>query len=126
MIMTEEEFRRVFGKEAPKQKYRNQKCEFMGIRFDSRREMTRYVDLYYQQKAGEIENLQRQVKYELLPKQKDENGKVIEKPVYYIADFVYKRDGKVVVEDAKGFRTKEFIIKRKMALWFLGIRIVEV
>lgn len=38
---------------------------------------------------------------------------LLERGVYYIADFVYYRDGEYVVEDTKGVRTKEYIIKRK-------------
>ena len=79
-------------------------------------------------RVGEIEDLQRQVKYPLVPSQKDEHGNVIERPINYIADFVYRdlRTGKTVVEDVKGVRTKEYIIKRKLMLWVHGIRIEEV
>ena len=57
-----------------------------------------------------------------------ENGKVIEREVSYKADFVYFDIGlnKCVVEDTKGFRTKDYIIKRKLMLFVHGIRIVEV
>ena len=51
---------------------------------------------------------------------------LIERGVYYIADFVYYRDGEYVVEDAKGVRTKEYIIKRKLMLYVHGIKIKEV
>jgi hypothetical protein len=63
-----------------------------------------------------------------LPSQKDENGKVIERAVTYIADFVYFdiEQNKVVVEDAKGMRTPEYILKRKMVLYLNHIRIQEV
>lgn len=57
-------------------------------------------------------------------------GKVIEKAVGYVADFVYEEkttDGwQEVVEDVKGFRTHDYIIKRKLMLWRYGIRIREV
>ena len=53
-------------------------------------------------------------------------GKVIEKPVSYTADFVYKENGETVVEDAKGVRTDKYIIKRKLMLWVHGIRVREV
>ena len=54
-------------------------------------------------------------------------GKIIEKAVTYIADFVYidNATGKTIVEDCKGFHTKEYILKRKMLLYLKGIRIKE-
>ena len=53
---------------------------------------------------------------------------MIEKSCVYIADFVYKDEetGRTVVEDAKGVKTKDYIIKRKLMLWLHGIRIAEV
>lgn len=77
------------------------------------------------ERAGTIQNLQRQVKFELIPSQRID-GKVIERPCTYIADFVYTENGKMVVEDTKGFRTTDYIIKRKLLLWVHGIRIQEI
>ena len=59
-------------------------------------------------------------------KEKVVKGKLIERECSYIADFVYRYNGKTVVEDAKGMRTKEYVLKRKMMLYFHGIRISEV
>lgn len=106
-------------------KYGNRKTLFHGITFDSRREAQRYAELVLLLRAGEITNLRRQVPFELLPAQK-RNGKVIERPVKYVADFVYIENGQEVVEDAKGMRTKEYILKRKLMLWQYGIQIREV
>lgn len=54
-------------------------------------------------------------------------GRLIEKPVYYIADFVYiDKHGNTVVEDTKGVRTKDYVIKRKLMLWRHGIKVQEV
>lgn len=77
------------------------------------------------ERAGTIQNLKRQVKFELIPSQRVD-GKVIERPCTYIADFVYTENGKMVVEDTKGFRTTDYIIKRKLLLWVHGIRIQEI
>lgn len=77
------------------------------------------------ERAGTIQNLQRQVKFELIPSQRID-GKVVERPCTYIADFVYTENGKMVVEDTKGFRTTDYIIKRKLLLWVHGIRIQEI
>ena len=107
-------------------KYGNRKVYFNGMWFDSIRERDRYIELSLLQRAGEISDLDTQVKFELLPSQRYD-GKVVERPVTYIADFVYKdKLGNTVVEDAKGCRTKEYILKRKMMLYFLGIRVREV
>ena len=106
-------------------KYLNRKVTVDGITFDSRREFLRYRELCLLEKAGKIKNLQRQVKFELIPSQKVD-GKVVERQCSYIADFVYEQDGKTIVEDTKGFATKDYIIKRKLMLWLRGIRIVEV
>ena len=118
-------------------KYGADKVVVDGIRFDSKREARRYQELFLLLKAGEISDLRMQVKYQLIPAQREPDrigpkggrkpGKVIEKEVNYVADFVYKdKDGNEIVEDTKGFRTKEYIIKRKLALYLLGIRIREV
>ena len=118
-------------------KYGAEKVVVDGIRFDSKSEAKRYLDLSLLVKAGEITDLRRQVSYLLIPAQKEPDtvgpkggrkpGKVIEKECSYVADFVYKdREGNEIVEDTKGFRTKEYIIKRKLMLWIHGIRIREV
>lgn len=98
-----------------------------GILFDSAKEARRYGELDLMQKAGEIRDLQLQVPFELIPAQKDERGKVRERAVSYVADFVYyDQDGNLVVEDAKGMRTDAYKLKKKMMLYFKGIAIKEV
>lgn len=119
-------------------KYGNHKLEFEDGSFDSMKEYRRYLDLVFLQECGKITDLKRQVKYLLLPAQREpdiigprggvKKGKLIEKEVSYYADFVYKLSdtGTTIVEDTKGFRTKEYILKRKMMLYFHGIRINEI
>lgn len=117
-------------------KYHSKKIEIDGIIFDSKKEAKRHSELLLLEKAGAITELKRQVKFVLIPAQREADtigkrggihkGKTIEKECAYIADFVYKEDGKMVVEDTKGFRTKDYIIKRKLMLYFYGIRIKEV
>lgn len=106
-------------------KYGNRKITVDGIQFDSRKEAARWQELKLLERAGEIQNLQRQVPFTLIPKQV-RDGKVVERPCVYKADFVYTQDGAEVVEDTKGMRTKEYIIKRKLMLWQFGIQIREV
>lgn len=108
-------------------KYRNKKTVIDGMTFDSKKEARRYSELLLLERAGAIHNLQTQVKYVLIPSQRDlETGKVIERECAYKADFVYTENGEIVVEDTKGFRTKDYIIKRKLMLKVHGIRIREV
>lgn len=90
-----------------------------GIAHDSKKEANRWVELCLLQRAGVITDLTRQATYELIPKQDGERA------VNYIADFVYRKDGKTVVEDCKGVRTEVYKIKRKLMLWRYGIRILE-
>lgn len=109
-------------------KYNSKKTVVDGQTFDSKKEANRYKELRLLEKAGEIKDLRTQVKFKLIPAQRDEaTGKVIERECSYKADFVYyEEDGETVVEDVKGFRTKEYIIKRKLMLYQYGIRIREV
>ncbi|MBQ5655955.1 MAG: DUF1064 domain-containing protein [Bacteroidaceae bacterium] len=106
-------------------KYHSKKVVVDGISFDSRKEANRYRELKLLERAGKITELKRQIKYILIPSQRID-GKVVERPCAYVADFVYKKDGEVIVEDTKGFKTKEYVIKRKLMLHVYGIRIKEV
>ena len=105
-------------------KYRSNKTYYNGIRFDSGKEADRYTELLILQKAGIISDLQRQVKFPLLPAQYA-GKKCIFKAINYYADFTYIQDGKLVVEDVKGFKTKEYRMKEKMMYYFHHIRIKE-
>lgn len=105
-------------------KYRNKKVCYNGIAFDSKKEARRYSELLLLERAGVITNLQRQVPFVLIPSQRV-NGKVVERECKYIADFVYTENGKKVVEDTKGMKTEAYKIKKKMLLYFHGIKIKE-
>lgn len=108
-------------------KYGNKKTEIDGITFDSKHEAYRYVELKYMERAKLITDLQLQRRFTLLGAQKDKDGKVIERPITYVADFCYKdKCGNLVVEDAKGAKTEVYKIKRKLMLSIYGIRIQEV
>ncbi len=127
-----------------KSKYQNKKVTYNGQTFDSKREAKRHQELLLLERAGVISDLQTQVAFELLPAFFEEvpTGEIykrgpkkgqpkmkkvcVEQSVKYVADFVYYENGKKIVEDAKGFRTDDYIIKRKLMLHFHGIRIKEV
>ena len=96
---------------AAKSKYNNSKTITDGIVFDSKKESNRFLELKMLEKSGIIENLERQKKFEIVPKTKDERA------VFYVADFVYKQDGKLIAEDVKSDITRKnptYIIKRKL------------
>lgn len=119
-------------------KYHNQKIERDGIIFASFREARRYTELKLLERAGEIYDLKLQEKFILIPAQREPDtvgkrggkikGKLLEREVSYLADFTYKKTGtnELVVEDTKGMKTKDYIIKRKLMLYVHGIRIREV
>ena len=114
---------RKIGEKQPT-KYKNRKAKRGELTFDSEAEARRYDELRLMLRAGEISDLQRQVAFELIPAQKA--GGRSERACKYVADFVYTKSGEVVVEDVKGHRTPEYIIKRKLMLWRHGIVIQEV
>ncbi len=112
-------------------KYKNHKITFQGEKFDSKLELDRWLYLKALEQQGQIFNLRRQVKYILVPSQRDsETRKVIEREITYIADFVYEKHSfdelEMTVEDVKGVKTRDYIIKRKLMLYFYGVRIREV
>lgn len=124
-----------------KAKYNARKTTVDGITFDSAREARRYSELLLLVKAGEISDLRRQVKFELIPAQREPDttgprggtikGKLIERGISYIADFTYRdKAGRFQVEDVKGYKDggaySIYTVKRKLMLWRYGIRIREV
>lgn len=107
-------------------KYGNRKVTRNGVTYDSKKEADRHAVLKLLERSGKIRDLQRQVKFELIPALRDEKtGKVIERACSYVADFTYYEGDTFVVEDTKGFRTPDYILKRKLMLYLHGIRIKE-
>lgn len=104
-------------------KYHAKKTTVDGIAFDSRREADRYLVLKSMEEDGAIEDLRRQVRYELVPAF-DVDGRHY-RPVFYVADFVYVEDGKEVVEDVKGMRTDVYRLKSKLFARRYGMSIKE-
>lgn len=105
-------------------KYKAKKITINGVEFDSKKESQVWLILKEKEKLGEIENLRRQEKYLLLPKQEGERA------VHYVADFAYydrAKDKEIVVDVKSDFTRKlaVYIIKRKLMLWLHGIKILE-
>ena len=123
-------------------KYNNKKVTIDGITFDSVKEGRRYEELKLAEEAGAIGDLERQVRFELIPAQREpdtrgarggvKKGKLLERQVVYIADFVYidLYTGERVVEDVKGMKQgtayEVFKLKRKLMLWRYGIKVKEI
>ena len=107
-------------------KYGNEPIVIDGVRFQSKKEAHRWQELRLLERAGEISVLQRQVPYVVCEKCTTRTGKT-QAARKYIADFVYKdKQGRTVVEDAKGYRTDVYKLKKALMLWLHGIEIKEV
>jgi|SRR5215831_100095 len=87
--------------------------------YASRKEARRAFELNLLERAGEISDLHQQVRFELIPK---ESG---ERPLYYVSDFTYMRDGILIVEDVKGFKTPVYKLKKRLMKYLLRIEITE-
>ena len=112
------------------------KVKINGIVFDSKKEAMRYLYLFSLQRKGIIKDLELQKPFVLIPTQREpeirlkngktRQGRVIEREIRYIADFTYTHGTETIVEDTKGIHTKDYILKRKMMLYFYGIKIKEI
>lgn len=101
-------------------KFRNEKVVVNGRKFDSKREAERAGELELMHKLGLISDLKYQVRFEVIPKQGSRRA------AFYVADFTFVEDGKLVVEDAKGCKTREFVLKSKLMQEKHGIYVREV
>lgn len=126
MRISEKTYRNLLNKsiDYKQNKYKNKKIIIDGHKFDSRKEGNHYIALKQLEKLGVIHNLELQKRYELQPSFKL-NGKTI-RSITYIADFVYIQDGVEVIEDTKGFRTKDYLLKKKMFMYKYQKEIKEI
>lgn len=98
-------------------KYRAVRTEVDGIKFASKKEAQRYQQLRLLERAGKISGLLLQTKFRLIVQD------VL--VCSYVCDFQYLEDGRVVIEDSKGFKTPEYKIKKKLMKALYGIEIRE-
>lgn len=129
-----------FGTQKKCGKYKNHKIEFNGIKFDSKKEMQRYILLKEAEDKGVIQDLKLQVRFELIPAIKEEyvehlktkdkiKTRTIQLPITYTCDFQYYKNGELIVEDVKASKSmlpKEFVLKEKMMFALKGIKIKKV
>ncbi len=111
-------------------KYRNEKTKRTMDNgtvhmFDSQKEARRFDELMRLFKAGKIQKLRLQQDFTLIEAYTRPSGEHV-RALRYRADFAYLQDGKYVVEDVKGIKTKEYEIKKKLMLENLGISVMEV
>ena len=132
-------FRKCFKREKGK-KYNNTKIECKDGKFDSKKEYQRWLVLKDAEAQGLITDLQRQVKFELIPavredyvvhlKTKDkECERTIQLPITYTCDFQYTKNGETIIEDVKAspkMLPKDFVLKEKMMFALKGIKIKRV
>lgn len=104
-------------------KFNAKKTVVDGIELDSAKEAKRFTKLRALEGAGKIQGLRLQVPFELLPSFECDGVKY--RGMKYVADFVYVRNGKVVVEDCKGFKTQEYKMKKKLMAYINHINIEE-
>lgn len=112
-------------KSAKPSKYRNVKVQMDGYVFDSKHEAQRYAELKLREKAGEISQLQLQVPFNLITvnEWRPEERLIVAR---YVADFVFYENGVRIIEDTKGHRTKEYLLKKRWMELQEGITIREV
>jgi len=109
----------------PIRKYRNIKSEYQGQKFDSKAELKRYLELWALLEIGEIVELRRQPRFELV-KKIELDGRT--KPaIRYVADFEYlTKSGQRIIEDVKGMITPVYRMKRHLMKAVLGLEIKEI
>lgn len=123
-------------------KYGNEKVVYEGEKFDSKKELARWLFLKGAEERGEISDLKRQVRFELLPAVKEEyvvhlktkdvtKTKVVQQAVFYRCDFTYAKNNVIIVEDVKAAPKstaldKTYTLKKKMMKSLKGIDIKEV
>ena len=106
-------------------KYHNTKVTLNGIKFDSKKEANRYIELKWLEKTNQIKDLELQKRFELQPSY-EKDGHII-RPIFYYADFYYYDiiKGKYIIEDTKGYRTEVYKLKKKILEYKYDVRIIE-
>ena len=128
--MTTDEYNALLKDKPKRSKYRNVKTtrtleNGKLLTFDSIKEANRFDELMLMLKVGEISDLRLQPEYMLISGYITCEGERV-KALKYVGDFSYTNDGKRIVEDSKGYRTKEYQTKKNLMLANFGINVIEV
>lgn len=111
-------------------KFNAEKVTFRGMTFDSRKELKRFLYLQFQEKKGVISQLRRQVKFQIIPpmyvsrtfvraKTTEVRYVLVDRAAYYTCDFLYRENGKIIIEDVKSAETaklKDYVLRRKLMI----------
>lgn len=126
MRVSQETYEKFIEQAIKQNKYKNKKVVYDGITFDSKKEGAYYLKLKLLEEKGIIKDLQLQKEY-ILQESFKLNNKTYRK-ISYKADFEYFStiDNKIHVVDTKGFKTKEYLLKKKIFAYKYGIEIEEV
>ena len=98
-----------------KNKYGNTKTKVGNMVFDSKKEAARFQELKMLELSGMIEELKTQVKFSICPK-----SGANKRERFYIADFVYKEGGHLIIEDVKSPVTRSnpvYSLKKALVQW---------
>lgn len=125
MRWSPEQYEKHLSQQPKQAKYRNKKVFVDNLKFDSKKEYQRWLELKTLEKAGHIEGLQHQVSFTLAPSVKFIEAQRAKPALKIIVDFMYYQDNAWVIEDVKSVATMTtaFIIKRHLLLAQTGIQI---
>lgn len=113
-----------FARRPSKNKYGAKKTQVGEIKFDSKKEATRWMELQLLERGGEISELRRQVKVELIGQYRPLYTRIGRK-MKLSFDFAYIEDGVQVYEDAKGMPTRDYEVRVAVAR-AMGLEVREV
>lgn len=106
-------------------KYNARKVTIDGYKFDSAKEAARYQELKLQEHCNLIRGLKLQPEFVLQVGFRAPDGAWV-RSIKYRADFQYEKGGETVIEDVKGHKTKEYLLKKKIFLkLYPGYRFLE-
>lgn len=104
-----------FFRKPSRNKYGAKKTVVGDIKFDSKKEAARWMELQLLERAGEISDLKRQVKVELMGQYRPLYTRTGRK-MKLTADFSYIEDGQLIYEDSKGVWTRDFEVRYAVAI----------
>lgn len=113
-----------FARTSSRNKYGAKKTQVGEVKFDSKKEATRWMELQLLERGGEISDLRRQVKVELIGQYRPLYTRTGRK-MKLTFDFAYIDDGVQVYEDAKGMPTRDYEVRVAVAR-AMGLEVREV
>ena len=112
-----------YFRKSSRNKYNAKKTVVGDIKFDSKKEANRWIELQLLERAGEISGLQRQVKIDLM----GQHGPLMTRTgrkMRFTVDFAYTEKGAVIHEDVKGYATRDYEVRVAVAR-AMGLEVKE-